>query len=205
MRISAYYKLGRTQPSLDFVDVDVRGDARVFVDPRALRLLRSRWGDECVALVQNYFSTVLNSIHDGKHIYARDLLQVLREPNETHLGLSVGRARGRGLGRQSARDVWEALSKSEAVKSGLLEDLEDTILMVEGISSDIISDITTNIIRGPLIEYTQAMATYYGIPLEDEVNSGPLWDPGGHRWYSKFVKLSVTKWGKLILVPKVIV
>lgn len=44
--------------------------------------------------------------------------------------------------------------------------------MVEGISSDIISDITTNIIREPLIQYTQDMAVYYEIPLVGGVNSG---------------------------------
>ncbi len=51
MLVSEYYNLGRTQPSLDCVDVDVIGDVPVFVSPRALRLLRSRWGDECVSLV----------------------------------------------------------------------------------------------------------------------------------------------------------
>jgi hypothetical protein len=79
------------------------------------------------------------------------LLRALREPNETHLGLSKGRSRGHALGNESAHDVWSALSRSEAAKSGLLKDLEDTVLMIEGISVDIVSDMTTNIIRGPLI------------------------------------------------------
>jgi hypothetical protein len=205
MRVSEYYSLGRTQPTLDFVDVDVRGDAKVFVDPRALRLLPSVWASECVALVQDFFRKVLNDIHCGNNGSAQSLLSVLREPNETHLGLSRGRARGRGLGSQSAMDVWRALSQSEAVRSGLLEDLEDTILMVEGISSDIISDITTNIIRGPLIAYTQQMAKYYGVPLDPGLNSGPLWNPQNQQWDTKFVDLPRTRWGKLLLVPKAIV
>jgi len=205
MRVSAYYHLGRTQPTLDFVDVDIRGDARVFIDPRALRLLPSEWGHECVALIQHFFREVLHAIHEGRNSEARSLLRVLREPNETHLGLSIEQARGKGLGPLSSGDVWTALSRSEAAQSGLLEDLEDTVLMVEGISSDIVSDITTNIIREPLIEYTQAMATYYGIPLVDDVASGPLWNPTQKRWYSKYVRLPVTNFGKLLMVPKVIV
>jgi hypothetical protein len=205
VRVSDYYKLGRTQPTLDFVDVDVRGDATVFLDPRALRLVRSPWADECVALIQNFFRTVLQAINEGNHKRARSLLQILREPNETHLGLSKGRARGRAIGRQSARDVWQALAKSEAVKSGLLEDLEDTILMVEGIAADIISDIATNIIREPLIRYTQRAAEYYQIALDEQVDSGPMWNPLVREWHSELVALPVTKWGKLLLVPKVIV
>jgi hypothetical protein len=205
MRISEYYSLNRQQPTLDFVDVDIVGDVKVFVDPRALRLLPSQWGDECVSLVQHFFRTVLIAIRDGQDDLARRLLRVLREPNETHLGLSRGRARGRALGHQSARDVWEALSRSEAVRSGLLEDLEDTILMVEGIDVDIVSDVTTNIIRQPLIQYTQDACAIYSIPLVPSVDSGPLWDPGQMQWHSTLVPLPVAQGRKLLLVPKVIV
>lgn len=205
VRVSQHYNLDRTQPTLDFIDVNINGDSRLFLDPRALRLLPSRWGDECVSIVQSFFRTVLVAIHEGNHSHARNLLQVLREPNETHLGLSKGKSRGHGLGGESARDVWQALSRSEAVKGGLLEELEDSILLVEGIGSDIISDITTNIIREPLINYTRDVATYYGIPLQPEVNSGPLWDPAQRTWYSELVALPVTDSGKLLLVPKIIV
>jgi len=205
MRVSEYYDLKRTQPTLDFVDVDIEGDASVFVDPRALRLLPSEWGSECVSLIQNFFRAILRAIKDNNQELGQSLLRALREPNETHLGLSKGRARGRAIGSQSAGIVWGALSESEAAKSGLLEELEDTILMIEGISSDIISDITTNIIRKPLIHYTQEMANYYGIPLVPDVNSGPLWNPEQNRWYSEFVPLPITESGKLLLVPKVIV
>src|ERR1700722_6064062 len=205
MRVSQHYKLDRSQASLDFVDVDVRGDTRVFVSPRALMQLPSQWGDECVHLVQNFFQTVLEMIRAGRDDDAEALLRVLREPNETHLGLSTGRSKGRALGTESARDVWKALSQSEAAKSGLLQDLEDTVLMVEGISVDIVSDMTTNIIRGPLIRYTQEMCTLYGIPTEEEVTSGPLWDAAKRKWFVRFERLPVALNRKLILVPKAIV
>lgn len=205
MRVSEYYQLGRTQPTLDFVDVDIEGDASVFVDPRALRLLPSEWGSECVFLIQNFFREVLKAIQSGDQERGRYLLLALREPNETHLGLSRGRARGRAIGLYSAGAIWDALSQSEASKSGLLEELEDTILMIEGISADIISDIATNIIREPLIRYTQEVAKYYGILLVPGINSGPMWNAENARWHSDFVSLPMTEQGKLLLVPKVIV
>jgi hypothetical protein len=205
MRLSEHYRLQRTQPTLDFVDVDMRSDVPVFIDPRALLLLPSSWGDECVALIQSFFRTVLEHIQADENDKARLLLEQLHEPNETHLGLSRGESRGRGLGHRSAADVWQALVRSEAAKSGLLEDLEDTILMVEGISSDIISDMTTNIIRPALIEYTQTMARFYGIPLIPDVASGPLWDPSPREWYEDYIQLPVTSAGKVLLVPKAIV
>ena len=191
MRVSKFFQLEQNQPSLDFVDVDVYRDLPIFVDPRAIRLLQSPWGDECVHLIQDFFQTVMSAIQNGNDIKARKLLRTLREPNETHLGLSRGRSRGRALGRSSARDVWQSLKNSEAAKSGLLEDLEDTILMVEGIAADIVSDITTNIIRGPLIEYTHQACRQYGIPMTPDVSSGPLWNPQKKEWYERYVKLPV--------------
>jgi len=204
-RVSALYSLGRTQATLDFVDVNIAGDTPVFISPRAVAMLPSEWGDRCVHLIQSFFGTVLEFIKAGDHSTAEQLLQVLREPNETHLGLSMGKSRGHALGNESAHDVWGALSNSGAAKSGLLTDLEDTALMVPGIDVDIVSDMTTNILREALIDYTQEMAVYYGIPLTDGVESGPLWDPTKKRWFTTFTRLPMTAEGKLLLVPKVIV
>ncbi len=205
MRVSEHFGLDRQQPDIDFVDVDVVGDVAVFIDPRALRLLPTDWGSWCVYLLQDFFHTVLQAIRQGRAEDATRLLRTLREPNETHLGYSRGRARGRALGPDSAHDVSEALSTSVAVQSGLLEDLEDTILMVEGIRSDIVSDIATNVIREPLIRYTQDACETYGIPLVNSVASGPLWNPDRHEWHSRFERLPVVNHRRLLLVPKTIV
>lgn len=200
-KLSSYYKLGLTQPSLPFVDVDVNRDLKVYVDPRALVLDHTDQGRACVSLVQDFFQTVLHLIRSGHDHEAQSLLAQLREPNETRLGMSSGRPAGRALGAASARLVWDALRRSEAVRTGLLEDLEDTILMVEGISYDIVSDITTNIIRQPLITFTQSVCHDFGIATKS-VDSGPIWDPNGRTWVSGFVDLPYAAGGKLLLVPK---
>jgi hypothetical protein len=205
MRVSEYFHLGRDQGELDFVDVDIRGDTPVYVDPRALRLLPTDWGQECVSLIQHFFRTVLRAIRQGDDVEAQRLLAGLREPNETHLGLSRDRARGSALGTGLARDVWEALSETDAAATGLLQDLEDTTLLVPGIDRDRISDITTNLIRDPLIHYTEQACRHYGIRLTDGVDSGPLWDQRQGGWHSRLVSLPMTSEGKLLLVPKAIV
>jgi hypothetical protein len=205
MRISKTFGLGLTQASLDFVDVDTKNDTRVFLSPTAVSALPSDWGSNSVSLIQIFFRHVLDLIKLGRHEDAEALLLVLREPNETHLGLSRGKSQGRALGKGSAKDLWRALSKSKAAQSGLLVDLEDAALMIEGISVDIISDITTNIIRGPLIEYTQRMCQQHGIPLTEGIESGPIWNPQNRQWTNSFVQLPLTENGKLLLVPKAIV
>lgn len=205
MRLSSYYKLVFNQSSLDFVDVDAVGDTPLYIDPSAIKDLETTWGDWCVSLIQNYFTEVLSKIQENDSESALALLSHLGEPNETHLGVSRRKARGRGLGPELSEKVYKALTKSEAVKTGLLKDLEDTALLIEGIDKDMVSDMVTNIIRFPLIEYTKDMAKEYNIPLTESVDSGPLWNSEKKEWFSKFENLPSLNNSKLLLVPKVIV
>jgi len=206
MRISEYYKLDRTQPYLDFVDVYLNTDIPVFVNPAAIRGLNSTWGSECVSLLQHFFESLLKRIKAGDKNAAVSLLSSLSEKNEFHLGYSKGKSRGHAFGQKSGTQVWKALSESKAAKSSLLSDLEDTCLMIEGIGPDMVSDAICNIIRGPLLKYTEEMCRYYGIPLEPDVNSGSIWNPHEEQWETKLISLPVTKkYGKLVFVPKIIV
>ncbi len=205
MRLSERFSLHRTQPSLDFVDVDDETDVPFYVDPEALRLLSDDWGDECVALIQDFFKIILHCIRDNNDARAKHLLVNLREPNETHLGLSSGRSQGRALGPYLAGEVYRGLSKSDAIRTGMVRDLHETALVIPGVGPDIVSDITTNIIRGPLITYTQETAIAYGIPLVPDQDSGPLWDVAAKSWHRKYVSLPRGAGRKLLLVPKAIV
>ena len=172
MRISDYFKLDRGQAELDFVNVDLGRDSPFFVDPSTLRHMSDNWARECVALLQSFFDRVLADIKAGRHEHARGLLYELAEPNETRLGISAGPPQGRGVDVGIAYKMWEALSGSTAATTGLLEDLEDTGLLIPGIGDDIVSNIVTNVIRGPFIRYTQGVCEFYGIPMQAKVPSG---------------------------------
>lgn len=205
MRVSEYYRLDRTQGTLDFVDVDIQDDVPMYIDPGMIRHLPDDWGKECLIMLTTFFDSVLDSVKTGDKERAHYLLGNLGEPNETHLGFSAGRSAGRGFSHRMGIVLAEKLSASEAARSGLIEDLEDTAFFVEGIGKDIVSDITTNIIRGSLIAYTQQMAEVVGIPLDEGVESGPVWSPHKQEWEQAYVRLPVAGNQKLLLVPKVIV
>lgn len=204
MHVSEHFQLGRTQPSLDFVDVRLDTDTAVFVDPSAIRGLETVWAAECRSLLQHLFQHALDLIGVGNDQAAIDLVASLRERNEFHLGFSAGESQGRGFGAGHATDVWKALTKSKAAKSGLLQDLEDTCLLIDGIGPDMVSDAVCNVIRGPLIRYTQDMCRYYAIPMAPQVASGPIWNPQALRWEHALVELPVVAHRKLVLVPKAI-
>lgn len=205
MKVSEYYGLSRGQASLKFLDVDIDQDLKLFLNAKAIRSLGTSWSEHCEELLSSFFNEVLQAIRSGEDERALSLLTVLKEPNETHLGLSKGESDGRGLGPKKAREIWNSMRRSKAVKSGLLTDLEDTVLLIDGVSVDIVSDIITNIIRGPLISYTQEVCEDLAIPLVDGVSSGPVWNPTSLEWDVDFVSLPTPNDQKLILIPKEIV
>lgn len=205
MRVSEFFNLNRTQPYLDFVDIPLNTDIPVFLDPNAIKSLESAWGNELSSLLQTFFEVVLRLIKNNQHDKAKKLLSSLNDRNEFHLGYSAGESKGHAFGSESAKSVWSALTKSKAAATGLLQDLEDTALLIHGIGTDMISDAVCNILRGPLIKYTQDMCMYYGIPLTPNVASGPIWNPQKELWEETFVSLPMTNFGKVILVPKIIV
>ncbi|MEU6817771.1 hypothetical protein [Streptomyces sp. NPDC046860] len=204
-RVSEYYRLGRTQGTLDFVDVDTVNDIQVYVDPGSIRYLEDDWGKQCLKMLETFFDSVLDSVRSNDKRRTVSLLSQLREPNETHLGISRGPSAGRGFGSKMGAAFAQKLAESEAAKSGLIQDLEDTAFFIDGVDMDIVSDVTTNIIRGPLIAYTQQMADIFNIPLEEDVVSGPVWNPTTLEWENGYTQLPVPDGNKLLLVPKMIV
>ena len=209
MHITEFYNMGCTQAAVDFVDVDTATDNAVFIDPRAIRLQHGLLEDECTDYLVSFFTEVLDAIHKGRTDHLRKLMQRLGEPNETHLGYSRGSSDGRGLsGKRTvgkrAMEFADKISQSKAAATGLLQDLEDTALFVPKIREDLLSDMTTQIMRGPLIGYTQRMCEYHGIPMEQQY-SGHLWNPDSLEWDEMYVDLPRTLEGTLIFIPKSIV
>jgi hypothetical protein len=205
VRVSQHFKLGVSQPSLEFLDVDTQRDTRVFVDPASFDYINSAWGKECRALLQSFYDEVLAAIRTGNRRRGLELLAHAGESNEVHLGLSRGISRGNGVGPTLAADIYDALATSAAVASGLTRDVQDTLLFVDGIGHDRVSDMTINVIRRPLIEFTQRMCVLYGIRTQSGIEAGYFWNRKTLRWSSGYASFPVVRGKKLLLVPKAIV
>ncbi|MGA9697329.1 MAG: hypothetical protein WBQ67_00105, partial [Acinetobacter sp.] len=63
--------------------------------------------------------------------------------------------------------ILTCLKSSKAVQSGLLEDLEELILVTENIGADTISDITTNICLKHFADYTKDQCHKLGIQTSE--------------------------------------
>ena len=201
MKFSKAFGLNKVQAELDFVDIDVDGDTSLYVDPFALSIRKDDWSLRCTRHITSFFQSALTAIHNDDRDAAERILNHLSEPNETRLGKSKGEPRGRGVSGKQRFDLYDALADSEAAKTGVLSEIAEYDLFIEGIGPDKISDITTNIIRGLLIEYTQAQCALHGIPTQD-VAAGNIWDIKLDSWTAVYAHLPVWRGAKIMLVPK---
>jgi hypothetical protein len=153
VKISSYFDLNKSQYELDFVDVDPDFDTPLFIDPYFLGRCKTPWAEEANRTIYSFFQILLTYLRSDQIDRAKAHFSHLHEPNETCLGLSQGMPAGRGVGFMDTDRIFEGLLESRAMRTGLVEDLEDFRIFVEGIDKDKISDITTNIIRKHLFRF----------------------------------------------------
>ncbi|MCJ0903448.1 hypothetical protein [Rhodococcus sp. ARC_M6] len=104
--------------------------------------------------------------------------------------------------------MWDTLANNvEALlRVGLLREVEDLPLFVEGIDRDIMSDITTRIIFAPLAAFTaDVVASYPHFKAHGHQTKTYLrqvWDPSQADWARESLHLPVVDGKPLLLVPK---
>ena len=201
-KVSEYFKLDKSQWDLDFVDIFVDRDMPLFIDPWAIRSGQDSFSQDCRSDLHVFFTDLIQSVGTNQQ-RAFELLDSLHEPKETHLGFSSKSYKGRGVGKLNAQAMYDALIESEAVRTGLLTDLEDTTLYIEHFGSDKVSDIVSNVIKRRLIEYTQEQAMLNGIPTKKQTVTG-VWNSESKEFLDQNnVELPrIENTGKLLLVPK---
>jgi hypothetical protein len=191
--------------SLDFVDIDTSVDLPLFIDPYAIQIRSDQWSDRAGDYIRSFFGTLLDALRGPNNGRARHLLSNLHEPNKTYFGVSKGRPRGRGIGDHKATILTDALVRSRAFQTGVLSDISEAELFIHGVGRDTISDLTTNVIRGLLAEYTIEQCQLHGIITKHVGNIGPLWNPRTQQWEAKVVQLPVHEFRPILLIPKFIV
>ncbi|MFH1141425.1 MAG: hypothetical protein V1724_07175 [Chloroflexota bacterium] len=200
---SEAFGIHHTQSELDFVNVPIDGDIPLFIDPFAISQRVDRWSHDCHLTLIDFFDRAVQMVRSGNSGQALSLLQHLREPNETRFGLSVAHPRGAGVGRIQAEQLLDALTQSSAVRTGFISSLEECELLIDGIGRDKISDLTTNIVRSHLAEYTKDQCLLHGLATR-AVALGPTYSPSSHQWESQYFDLPVAGGRPVLLVPKAI-
>ena len=205
MNISKYFELNRDQHELDFIDIDPEDEMKLFIDPYNIRNLDTPFGRNLNTHIRSFWDHSMRLLKQKKDNDVRRLFKNLKEPNETCLGNSLGKPKGRSIGRYDTEVILASIKDSSAFELGVLERVEDLKVFVPNIGEDKISDIVTNIIRGPLIKYTQNQCKIWEIPLRTSVVSGAVWNLEKNEWEQFYTDMLVINDQKILLVPKSIV
>ena len=202
MLFSEAFGIGRNQPQLDFVDIDLSGDFPLYFDPSVFLDRDDEFCKRCADDIYDFFDAVMDAIRVNDKSRGLELLSALREPNDTFLGVSKGNPAGRGVGREQAAKIYSNLEKSKAIGTSLISDLSDYAMFIDGIGRDKISDMTTNIIRGHLILHTAEQCDLHGVPLTPSLPSGLIWDRNNRQWKQMYVDRPYYGDRPILLVPK---
>lgn len=205
MKISKKFKINKSQNELDFIDIDINKDKPLFIDPYRMSKLSGPFIDEANGVINNFFGYLVELLKAEEFEKAKSIFTNLNEVNETCLGYSKNKPRGNGIGPKKSSEFFSAIANSKAAHLGILESMEDMKIFVEGINSDRISDMTTNIIRKLLIEYTQNQCKIFNIPLTSGIASGMYWDTNSRSWKQEYTDMLVINSKRYLLVPKIIV
>ena len=155
--------------------------------------------------LRSYFECLLSALRDNRITDAEDLFCHLGESNEICLGFSRFAPKGKGMGPSDADRIFKSLRESRALKTGIMEDIEDFRIFVDNVDKDKMSDMTENIIKKQLIRYTQAQCDLWNIPIIDGVPSGYYWERFSNTWENQYTRMLVIRDRKVLLVPKRIV
>ncbi|MBQ5317572.1 MAG: hypothetical protein J6K17_00570 [Oscillospiraceae bacterium] len=205
MKISERFKLNKTQHELDFVDVDTDLDFPLFLDPYFIAKNDFPIASEAHSSLRSYFKCLLSALKEGRMREAEELFSHLGETNEICLGFSQTKPQGKGMGPSDASRIFKSLKESHALKTGIMEDIEDFRIFVDNVDKDKMSDMTANIIKKHLIEYTQAQCAVWGIPLTHDTPSGYYWERETNTWENKYTDMLIVDDRKILLIPKRIV
>lgn len=210
MHVTDYYAIPRPVP---FLDVDVTVDKPMFVDPRAIRLtqLPQPFAGQAVENMETFFHTVTRCVlssNKSEHRRGLDLLQHFVEPRETHLGYAKADINGHGGAEEVGAWIWQTLyTDARALLAvGILTQIEDLPLFVDGVAEDITSDLTTRIIFEPLAQFTADMISNYSQftagEHEVEMVERQIWDAGAAQWTTGKFELPIADGKPLLLVPR---
>lgn len=207
--VKQYYGITGDVP---FLDIDVDDDNRMFVDPFKIRMglgpsAFTRAANICTSSFFDVITSAVVSAATADRDRGLDLLQHFEEPRETRLGMSRNGFDGHGGAEGVGQDIWDTLDGDAAVlvRVGVLHQIEDIPMFVPGIDNDITSDLTTRLVFGPLVDFTNDCLTRFpqlagGTGVQSFTRQ--VWNPSSLAWVHRTVRLPTVNGSALVLVPK---
>lgn len=180
MKISRKYQLPAQK--LDFVNINLAKDNKIFVDPVKIKNGTSEIHKTCYKKIDSFIQILLELSRKREYKKLLEIIDNFHERNETRLGYSLESTYGKSFGENGGRDLVKLLAKNEMVSNGEVEDIFDCLIMVPNIGEDKVSDLITTIIFLDLIKYTQEQCNLWKIEMKNVSISKLCWNADNETW-----------------------
>jgi hypothetical protein len=180
-----------SQYDVDFVIPRLGIDLPLGIDPFLMFKSRDEEFRRLHQLITAHFNAGVQSVRLGKLAEAEIILD-FPEVAAIGLGYTKSGKRGSGLGGYLRELIIETLNASHGLQERGVLHVEEMQLLAAGIGPDRISDISANILKCHLVEYTQRQAQLWNVPLRKGVPLPHVFDETTMSWVDVYVDLPVS-------------
>lgn len=197
---------GVSQYDVDFVIPRVGLDVAVGIDP--FLLYKSRDPDYRLmhAHLVETFNLGIRAVQMNK---LSEATRILNFPEVSAIGMGYTRSgkRGSGVGTFLTGLIIDTIIGSTSLQERGIRHVEEMQLLSAGIGPDRVSDMTANVLKKFLLEYTQRQCVIWGIPLKSGVPIEHIFDEQSFEWKDSYEDLPVSPidGSPILLVPRRIV
>jgi hypothetical protein len=197
---------GVSQYDVDFVIPRLGIDLPLGIDPFLMFKSRDEEFRRLHRLLTDHFNSGVDAVRKGRFDLA-DVIFDFPEVSAIGLGYTKSGKRGSGLGGQLRDLIIETLKASPGLQERGVLHVEEMQLLAAGIGPDRVSDISANILKGHLVEYTQRQAELWGVPIKKGVPLSHMYDEASQSWIDLYVDLPTSPLDEspVLFVPRRIV
>lgn len=191
---------------VDFVIPRVGIDLPLGIDPFLLFKSRDSEYRQLHMLLIATFNAGVAAIREGNTDEAHRLFD-FPEVSAIGLGYTQGGKRGSGVGGYLAGLIIDTLEASPALQQRGVRHVEEMQLLSAGIGPDRISDITANVLKRFLIDYTQRQCRIWNVEMATSVPVSHIFNHLSKEWEDAFEDLPISPINgtPILLVPRRIV
>ena len=189
---------------IDFVDVNVFTDTKLFIDPCLIEISNDRFGAQAKLTIDGFFDKLYANYKISCDSREIDLqVQHLGERNEARFGYGNG-ANGKGKTSQGMKDILVGLHGF--IQKGIrMNHPIDIPLLLPYFAEDRMTDMLINILYKELSDFTLQQCEKYGIATEPLNKIRYYWAIKTNSW-KRYIGRCLRVNGRLtLLIPKNIV
>lgn len=200
-----YFNIPKQNISTDFFDIYLDKDTPLYIDSYYLTWSNNPYCKAALNTQKVFMEELMLSLKNSDETKAKELCSHFPEPKFTGIGVSKNGVNGKGSKKIKVEIILECLKSSKSAQTGLLNDLEELILVTENIGPDTISDITTNICLKHFADYTKSECIKLGIKTYETKNSYHYFCSTDRKWKKTKLDLPHVEWGEnKVLGPAVL-